>query len=141
MRSVPTPSLDGADNATSSGAADGATTHAKQAIQKFSFHFGNTQPLVRMRVARDVAEAEQIAVKRNLLYYVLKKKMIYILDALAFDSVEILGPKAITILIMIMLWGAGRFTQFEQCFNGMFSRAAFIFHSVFIYLDSLPLFG
>lgn len=66
-----------ADNATSSGA-----THAKQAIQKFSFHFGNThthshthtEPLVRMRVARDVAEAEQIAVKRNLLYYVLKKK-------------------------------------------------------------------
>lgn len=106
MRSVPTPSLDGPDNATSSGAADGATTHAKQAIQKFSFHFGNTQPLVRMRVARDVAEAEQIAVKRNLLYYVLKKKMIYISDALAFDSVEILGPKTITILIMIMLEGA-----------------------------------
>lgn len=106
MRSVPTPSLDGADNATSSGAADGATTtHAKQAIQKFSFHFGNTQPLVRMRVARDVAAAEQIAVKRNLLYYVLNKKMIYILDALAFDSVEILGPKTITILIMIMLEG------------------------------------
>lgn len=104
-----------ADNATSSGAADGATTHAKQAIQKCSFHFGNTQPLVRMRVARDVAEAKQIAVKRNLLYYVLKKKMIYILDALAFDSVEIFGPKTITILIMIMLEGAGRFTQFEQC--------------------------
>lgn len=36
--------------------------------------------------------------------------MIYISDALAFDSVEILGPKTITILIMIimiMLWGAG----------------------------------
>lgn len=64
-----------------------------------------------MRVARDVAEAEQIAVKRNLLYYVLKKKMIYISDALAFDSVEILGPKTITILIMIimiMLWGGSQ---------------------------------
>lgn len=142
MRSVPTPSLDGADNATSSGAADGATTHAKQAIQKFSFHFGNTQPLVRMRVARDVAEAEQIAVKRNLLYYVLNKKMIYILDALAFDSVEILGPKTITILIMIMLWGLRQiYAVWAMLQRGMFSRAAFIFHSVFIYLDSLPLFG
>lgn len=73
MRSVPTPALDG-------------LTMPRQVVpptpsrQFKSFHFiseilthTHTHPLVRMRVARDVAEAEQIAVKRNLLYYVLKK--------------------------------------------------------------------
>lgn len=64
-----------------------------------------------MRVVRDVAVAEQIVVKRNLLYYVLKKNDLHFghatqsTSALAFDSVEILGPKTITILIMIMLEG------------------------------------
>lgn len=72
--------------------------------------------------------------------------MIYISDALAFDCVEILGPKTITILIMIimiMLWGAGGqiYAVWAMLERGMFSRAAFIFHAVFIYLDSLPLFG
>lgn len=68
--------------------------------------------------------------------------MIYILDALAFDSVEILGPKTITILIMIMLWGLRQiYAVWAMLQRGMFSRAAFIFHSVIIYLDSLPLFG